>query len=716
MTYHKMKSMQLKFITYEMFGAKSDGIHDDGKAIKSAHDFANANNIPVINLSGEYWIKNTWNIEIKTNVIWGHSKFYIKESDKGKNYVFQVLSNKKSYSLSPSELSIINNKIKKGTAFIPELAGYEGCLVYVKDENTAWTIRSSTNVSIKLSDSFVVEKGGFIVGEITKDILTPTSVTIYPIDDNYLTIDGGSFIITGDSNLKCYLGGVIYSTRSRVVFRNLFSHIENDASTAPNRGIYDIKDCFDVTIDNFKFDPRVKPTEGTYAMLFTNIVRMRLINLVGEAHSDTIKYWGAMGSNFIKDLYIYNCHMNRIDCHAGAYNITIKDSFIGEEGVKVSGGGKLVIENCFVYQNLLELRCDYGSRWNGDIVIKNITIVVTSAAVSPTVIDIRIYAHPTHDFIYETMTANEIYVEGLTYDYTMQPNNTADTWLLYFYPNKIDRSLSEKRQYRLPKKITFKGVKTIGRASNTRLFLINDGNVYRGYGNFVYLPVDENNEPQNNAYITEFIPNCEMLFENIELKKMDTGGVYGDAHINFKEIHGDTSKYLSTTCFAPRIIVNHCNNIRIAMNGAAAEVLVQNSIIEMFTSFYGGNRSKARFELCTLSPRVSSVVEKAFQLTNANSELISCKIEPVEIDGITDINNIYAYGFLTSDGLSCKAIGSYLDVRFSTSTIPYKPYTWLLLGGLCSEQVRNSYASNIIEMATDFNNLLIKLRNQGIIQ
>lgn len=716
MAYQKMKWIQFKFVTYEMFGAKSDSINDDGKAIKLAHDFANAANVPVINLCGEYWIKNTWNIEIKTNVMWGHSRFYIKESEKGKNVIFQILSRKESYSLSQSELAALSNKIQKGTAFIPELAAYEGCFVHVKDDHTTWVVRSSTNSSFKLSDSFVVEKGGFIVGEITKDILTPTSVTIYPMDDNYLTIDGGNFIITGDSDLKCYLGGVICSTRSRVMFRNLFSYIENDTSSAPNHGIYDIKNCFDVTIDNFKFTPRVKPGDGSYAMIFTNVVRMKLINLVGEAHSDTTKYWGAMGSNFIKDLYVYNSHINRIDCHAGAYNITIKDSCIGEEGVKVSGGGKLVIENCTAYQNLIELRSDYGSRWDGDIIIKNILMIVTSPNVSPTLIDIYMYAHPTHDFVYETMLADALYVEGVTYNYTMQPQNTADTWLLYLRANRIDRTLPERRQYRLPKKITFKDVKTIGRASNTGLLLINDSNVYRGYGEFLYRPVDENTEPQNNVLITELIPNCEILFENIELKRMDPSGVCGESHINFKGIHGNTSKYVSTKCFVPKIIVKNCNGVRIAINGAAAEVLVQNSIIEMFTSFYGGNRAKVKLELCRLKPRVTFPLEKAFQLTNANSELISCKIEPVEINGIPDVDNLSAYGFMTSTGISCRSIGSYLDLRFSTSRISYKPYTWLLLGGTSSEQVINSNASNIAEIVTDFNNLLLKLRNQGIIQ
>ena len=38
------------FITYEDFGAKCDGIYDDGIAIKLAHEYANQNNFDKFNI------------------------------------------------------------------------------------------------------------------------------------------------------------------------------------------------------------------------------------------------------------------------------------------------------------------------------------------------------------------------------------------------------------------------------------------------------------------------------------------------------------------------------------------------------------------------------------------------------------------------------------------------------------------------------------------
>ena len=55
-------------ISYEEFGAVGDGLTDDGPAIKSAHEYANANNIPIISKKKTYRIGSTSNIFIMTDV------------------------------------------------------------------------------------------------------------------------------------------------------------------------------------------------------------------------------------------------------------------------------------------------------------------------------------------------------------------------------------------------------------------------------------------------------------------------------------------------------------------------------------------------------------------------------------------------------------------------------------------------------------------------
>lgn len=712
-----IKNKQLKFVTYDMFGAVGDGVYDDGIAIKNCHDFANANNLPVINLIGEYWIKNTWNIEVKTNVIWGYSKFNIKESDKGTNYVFKILS--KETSTTISDLSSFQNKFKKGITHISELTSYEGCLLHVKDTSTTWMVRTGGQV-YTLEDCVVVEKGGYLTGECARDILTPNSITVYPLDKDYLTIEGGNIQLTGDSSLAGqYLGGLIYVNRSRVVIDKVYSNVISDTSTAYANGIFQIDRCFDVTIKNIKLTPRITTTgTGTYAITFVNVVKLILENINAHHHNNgTITYWGAIDGNFVKDMYVYNCHMNRVDCHVGAYNVTIKDSTIGEDFIKMSGGGKLTIENTTVNRKAIILRVDYGSRWDGDIIIKNLKVLMADDTTAGTLIEFSVSDLVSHDFVYECMMCNELYIDGVTFDYTSNPNNTANCWLLYAPANNISSALEERRQYKLPKKITIKNVKTIGRDSNTRLMMINNSNVYRGGGSdFVYLPLDGNSEPKKDAYITDFLHNSELMFENIELKKIDVGDVYGEAHINFSANDGNSSRYLTKKCFVPKITIKNCDNVRCAINGAVAKTIIKDSIVEMYTSYNGANRAIGRLINCILKPKLVNGISRAFRLNNANSEILGTKIEPVEINGVIDINNIYAYEFMQNESISCKSAGSYLDTRFYVSTISYMVYVWRLMGGFTCNPIIDSTATDVAGIVANFNSLLVELRKNGVIK
>ncbi len=68
------------YVSYRMFGARCDGQSDDGVAIKKAHQYANEARIPVLNLSGEFWLKETRLIPVQTNVNWGHTVFHIDEA------------------------------------------------------------------------------------------------------------------------------------------------------------------------------------------------------------------------------------------------------------------------------------------------------------------------------------------------------------------------------------------------------------------------------------------------------------------------------------------------------------------------------------------------------------------------------------------------------------------------------------------------------------
>src|SRR5690606_1146072 len=73
------------YVNYKMFGAVGDGQNNDNIQIKNAHDYANKKNIPVINYSGEFWLKEVHKVQIFTSVQWGNTVFHIDEKFNSKS-------------------------------------------------------------------------------------------------------------------------------------------------------------------------------------------------------------------------------------------------------------------------------------------------------------------------------------------------------------------------------------------------------------------------------------------------------------------------------------------------------------------------------------------------------------------------------------------------------------------------------------------------------
>ena len=82
----------MKYVTYEEFGAKGDGVTNDFPAIYAAHVYANENGLPVkANDNATYYIKETWTKEgdltsiasapIMTETDWGNANFIIDDTE-----------------------------------------------------------------------------------------------------------------------------------------------------------------------------------------------------------------------------------------------------------------------------------------------------------------------------------------------------------------------------------------------------------------------------------------------------------------------------------------------------------------------------------------------------------------------------------------------------------------------------------------------------------
>ncbi len=254
-------------VNYWMFGAVGDGQNDDGVQIKQAHQFANEHDLPVVQLSGEFWISHTNDIPITTNVSWGKTVFHVDERYNSKrNPRFVVMNDEptKTLSLDEETKASLLRQIKPGVQIIPELAEYAGHLITVVDKNDRIGIRAGDSYSKSgwaREELFYVEEEGRVIGDMAWQFSDFTSVTASPCNRNYLVIEGGGFLFSGDTPVGSSPGYHqlgISIRRSRTIVRQQWMGLEaghRDTSLEPRSGLYSLHGVFDVTLENIRAMP-----------------------------------------------------------------------------------------------------------------------------------------------------------------------------------------------------------------------------------------------------------------------------------------------------------------------------------------------------------------------------------------------------------------------------------------------------------------------------
>ena len=431
-----MEQIYKDYVSYEEFGAKGDGVTDDIEAIKAAHEYANEHKVNVkSNPHATYYIgPRPITAFIKTNVDWNTSKFIIDDtnvliSERGAS-IFRVVS-----SYEPIEFSVPSlkkNQMKLDASFP------SNCYVRVENSEKKQFIRYGLNQNNGSSqtDCFVVDSTGYILNPIIWDFEKVTKAVAYPIDETVLTISGGVFTtIANQAESKYnYHGRNINITRSNVVIEKLTHKVEGELDHgAPYAGFININLCAYVTVrDTFLSGRKIystigsagKPVSmGSYDLSIGNAVGIRFENVRQNGIMDRSR-WGLMGTNHCRDLYFDNCLMSRFDAHENVVNLTIKNTTLGHQCFNAIGHGTMVVENVIAYGNsFLNLRSDYGSTWDGDIIFRNCTWYPASHNASPSFIGGS--NSGGHDFGFPCYMPHNVTIENLRICDTCGPENYA---------------------------------------------------------------------------------------------------------------------------------------------------------------------------------------------------------------------------------------------------------------------------------------------------
>ena len=491
-------------VTYADFGAKGDGRTDDLAAIIAAHEYANENNVSV-----EAGVGKTFYIGacdkgavIKTNTDFTGATFIIDDRNVSKSQrgvpIFTVAPSKTSYYLyALKSLSVGQTNIGMK---LPE-----DSYIIVTEAGTKRYIRKgyhSDNDGVDQNEPIVVDQNGNISADspILWDYTNITSAIVTPIDQNPITIKGGTFTtIVNDyvEDYVCYKRGFLVN-RSNVVFEGIRHDLTNEGvDGAPYDGFMVVSNCYNVTLKDCVFTPHktfwrtvneVRQSAGTYDILPTRVVKFTMINCKQEVDILDQSYWGIIGTNFCKNIVLDGCKLSRIDAHQGVHNAKIINSELGWLGIDITGSGDLYVEGSKLYgTSLVKFRDDYGSTWRGDVTIKNCTWTPNRGK---SLTDQYYYLIggtnlQQHDFGYDCYMPTNITIEGLHIDDSKA--SSAYEGIMLFADFNPDRA-SESAENALPypyhvtksatlSKLTFEKGKWCGISTNQFMFRNVDLNV-----------------------------------------------------------------------------------------------------------------------------------------------------------------------------------------------------------------------------------------------
>ncbi|NWK55451.1 hypothetical protein HW115_07500 [Verrucomicrobiaceae bacterium N1E253] len=486
-----------KPVRYSDFGAKGDGKTDDMEAIAKAHAYANQHGLKVIADPGRsYYIGGTNNTAvIQTDTDFNTASFIIDDTAL-KNHrasIFTVSSKHRPIPLKG--MASLNKGQTKIDVSLPS-----NCLVEVTNSHKKHYIRygANQNKGASQTDIFLVDRHGKVDARtpILWDFKTITQAKALPIDLKPLQITGGTFTTLANraESKYSYHNRGISIRRSNVIVSSIKHIIQGEGEHgAPYHGFINLSNCADVKVKNSQFSGHKtyrtigsagRPVSmGSYDLSISKAVNISFIHCrqINDIHDRS--RWGIMASNYCKNLIYDHCELSRFDAHKGVHNAMILNSIIGHAGINAIGHGKLILENTTVVgrQNLVNLRSDYGSTWDGEFIIRNCKLIPAGSVRSISLITGHYSGQ--HDFGYTCHMPRKISIDGLRIEDAKHHKSYPGPALFSnINPRYTSADYIEKFPYIKTKEVTLKNVTTASgkpvRVSDNR-FMFNQVKVKR---------------------------------------------------------------------------------------------------------------------------------------------------------------------------------------------------------------------------------------------
>ncbi len=435
-------TVNVRDIYYKDFGAVGDGIENDYEAIKKTHDYANQYGHSVISESGAtYYIGSAAeSIIIRTDVNWSDSTFIIDDRDISARErsisIFKIASDYDcvSFDAENEYIKEINNfgALTSDIKRIDLKLGYPALLVIENSNRKNYiSYGENENTAPHQKEMIIVDKDGFIDNytPLTHSYSEVTAITAYRIDDVPITLTGAKFIRKSNAEIcdGSYYERNILVCRSNVTLERIRYEVtgesENLYLTNPYTAFLSIINSNNITISNCTLTAHkisyIKNQSSADTPLESYVLSASLSNNITWCNCFQSNFYSIDGitpdtelsdimkSEYSKNLNYQSSVLSTFTAHKGVYNISIKNSTL--TSIDAVGAGTLQIDNSYVYNDVfLNLAEEYGSYWNGDIVIRNSSLLNTKA---PTLIGMAWY---NRNFGYQTYMPKNIIIDNLS--------------------------------------------------------------------------------------------------------------------------------------------------------------------------------------------------------------------------------------------------------------------------------------------------------------
>lgn len=344
---------------------------------KNIVGLSNNSFVPIVFKKGEYIFKNDGNsFTITQSINFKESKITLDTN--GFEHFSLKVSNSKYENVDLGDLSEFSIAISNHDKLNPVFRKYKNSLLDVKSDEVEIMRRHNLAVSPILKEEILyIDMNGFMYNEPYNDSFTAKSArsmdcsvfsyfknAIFKIRDNF----------TGNQSEGYRNIGFEFTENANLNVENIL--LEDPNIENYRLSIFRVNNGYNIQILNCNItntrnnQALINNDKSAYSITGSKIIKWHMSNLcIGNLEGSA---WGATGCNYITDWVIDNSSLSRIDVHHRLNNLYVNNSIIGKHGLSYTGFGKIIISNSeFRGQTLLKARDDYGSYFDGNIIIKD---------------------------------------------------------------------------------------------------------------------------------------------------------------------------------------------------------------------------------------------------------------------------------------------------------------------------------------------------------